>query len=671
MPNHPYYGDLARSGLLPRHVQARPLTRKQMAELTSNLYHVVGYILPYFNIDGKELRYFRVRLLEQPDTWYGKKKWPKYWQPSRSLPRLYLCPTVKNWRNLLADPTIPLLFTEGEKKVARACAEDILKYLPIGLGGIWSWQSSDHAIGLLQDFDDIAYKGYDADGAAIIRLIYLLLDSDMRYNPQGLLAFRRLARKLTDRGATVYTGIVPGEGKVGLDDWLEAGHTIDEIPWDRFTENDVLHDFNLKCAYIRELTAYYIVEDSLLVKSEIAKEHFATHKLTVKTDKGVREKPLFEVWRNWHGRREHKIFLYDPSMEPGPIAEQNGYNQYPGLAVTPEEGDVEPFLQLVDLLTKDEQEMRCWLLQWLAYPLQHMGTKLATALLIYGAKQGTGKTLLAEVMRAIYGKNYGTLSALELNSSFTNWGAFKQFILGDEIIATNDNKRNHVDVIKSLITRTTINVNQKYVRPYTVNDYANYFFTSNQPTPIYVDAFDRRIAIIRCEADPKSGQFYDTLAKWLRCDGAARVLHYLLHKVDTRTFSPYAPAPSSAGKEIVRELSYSDFEDRLRLLDLVTLIENSALLTAMRDFVSIRELAKLLQELWACPVAFARLGKAVHKLGYVTRYVQWERTTGKQFGQSYVLLKNADTWRTARVAVFRAEYEKYLEREGRQVPLGY
>lgn len=131
----------------------------------------------------------------------------KYLQRPKSGAHLYQPPQAAQ---ILPDPTVPLAWTEGEKKAAKACQEG----LPcLGLGGLWNW---------LADGQPIA--GLDAI-AHVEREETLYPDSDVWSRPELLRAVYALGRELEARGATVRIAILPagphGE-KCGLDDYLVA-----------------------------------------------------------------------------------------------------------------------------------------------------------------------------------------------------------------------------------------------------------------------------------------------------------------------------------------------------------------------------------------------------------------------------------------------------------------
>jgi hypothetical protein len=69
----------------------------------------------------------------------------------------------------------------------------------------------------------------------------------------------------------------------------------------------------------------------------------------------------------------------------------NAINRWRGMGCTPQTGDVAPWKMFLEQLIPDEVA-RKWFGQWIAYPLQHLGAKLETAVILWSVQQGTGKT---------------------------------------------------------------------------------------------------------------------------------------------------------------------------------------------------------------------------------------------------------------------------------------
>ena len=82
---------------------------------------------PYFGADGKPFGYVRLKR-DKPRMKHGKPI--KYESPKESQNRAYFPPGT---RGALADPTKPLILTEGEKKAAKADQEG---FACIGLTGV-------------------------------------------------------------------------------------------------------------------------------------------------------------------------------------------------------------------------------------------------------------------------------------------------------------------------------------------------------------------------------------------------------------------------------------------------------------------------------------------------------------------------------------------------------
>lgn len=226
--------DLAASGLVIEDIQARLLESSERAA-TNVPYSVQGYAIPYFDMYGRSVPHYRVKLFDFE---------PKYKQPKDSVHHVYF---PKGFHEALEKHSY-ILVTEGEKKAVLATKRG---FPTVALGGVDSWrnriitfpvsaemQSTDKtiraklpagyeynedflsplAIGL-QDIIDIAV----AKGKHII----LLYDSDAKavttYNVQRAAA--ALAYELRFRGVP-YNQIrqirlpVDGTRKFALDDFI-------------------------------------------------------------------------------------------------------------------------------------------------------------------------------------------------------------------------------------------------------------------------------------------------------------------------------------------------------------------------------------------------------------------------------------------------------------------
>jgi len=117
LPSH-HLADLReRSGLTNETIRAAGIRSLAPAEwpryLSQRLVQKVQhcYLIPYPDSDG----FYRVKLFPPVPDKDGHAI--RYYQPAGTAPRLYLPPRA---RAALADPSVPLLITEGEKKALKA-----------------------------------------------------------------------------------------------------------------------------------------------------------------------------------------------------------------------------------------------------------------------------------------------------------------------------------------------------------------------------------------------------------------------------------------------------------------------------------------------------------------------------------------------------------------------
>lgn len=179
--------DLARSGLTPTDGYFEPGTYAKRQ----------GYFLHYPTIDGKKSDFFRFRFLDAAKGFDAmtKRAEQRYTQPAGMAPRAYFS-TLCKWRKILADVSQRLLITEGEKKAACACKNDIPC---IGLGGIWNFKPKGRQE-LITDLEQITWKD---------RVVIVVSDSDAATNEQVQYGADFLVTILRMHGARVNQLVLP------------------------------------------------------------------------------------------------------------------------------------------------------------------------------------------------------------------------------------------------------------------------------------------------------------------------------------------------------------------------------------------------------------------------------------------------------------------------------
>ena len=117
---------------------------------------------------------------------------------------------------------------------------------------------------------------------------------------------------------------------------------------------------------------------------------------------------MVRMWKASEKRRtvRPEDVVFDPTMK---VDSEKSVNLFDGFAMEPKAGDVQPMMELIQYLVSracsnadDTDEVFNWLMCWLAYPLQHPGAKLRTAVVMHG-DEGAGKNFLFDTVVAIYG----------------------------------------------------------------------------------------------------------------------------------------------------------------------------------------------------------------------------------------------------------------------------
>lgn len=189
------------------------LERKGFSRAQRN---VPGLLVPIYNAFGECATY-----QYRPDEPRVNKdgKIIKYETPTGSRMVLDVPRLARAW---LDDPKRRLFVTEGARKADAAVSVGLCC---VALLGVWSWRGTNEHGGktALADWEGIALDG---------REVWIAFDSDVMQKREVHAALARLRAFLEQRGASVQLIYLPagdGAAKVGLDDYLAAGHGVDGL----------------------------------------------------------------------------------------------------------------------------------------------------------------------------------------------------------------------------------------------------------------------------------------------------------------------------------------------------------------------------------------------------------------------------------------------------------
>lgn len=139
---NPMKEDLDKSGLVPNDIMARAIESVERAAVNAP-HSVQGYVIPYYDLRGKILGFYRTRLFDFL---------PKYKQPKETPNHVYFPPNFFQ----AAQKADFILVTEGEKKAALATK---LGYPCVAFGGVDSWRNRTVVIPLESELTQNESKG--------------------------------------------------------------------------------------------------------------------------------------------------------------------------------------------------------------------------------------------------------------------------------------------------------------------------------------------------------------------------------------------------------------------------------------------------------------------------------------------------------------------------------
>jgi len=177
--------------------------------------NVPALLIPIFSPTG-DIKLYQTR----PDTpRINKGKPVKYETPSGSSMALDVHPFAED---KIGDPSTPLFVTEGIKKGDALVTHGLCT---VALIGVWNWRGKNEHGGkaALPEWEFVALNE---------RRVYIVFDSDVMLKKEVHAALVRLKGMLEHKGAKVALIYLPnGDGvvKQGVDDYLAAGHSVDDL----------------------------------------------------------------------------------------------------------------------------------------------------------------------------------------------------------------------------------------------------------------------------------------------------------------------------------------------------------------------------------------------------------------------------------------------------------
>ncbi len=510
----------------------------------------LAIVFPHSGVNGEAIDWWSARLVEtsvRPQTtntfhqFVERRRLGKMFCPPAEAPHGYLVPTL-DWTKIVRGDRVYI-----HESCIKAVNGSKLDTWSIGLNGVRGWSSRKHNIALVDEIKSLPWRALELKP-------FIVFDSNAADNWDVQHAISTLAAKiheLTGQRAR-HLLLPPGpDGHWGFDDYrvavgdeaakayLEGEGTEIEI-----SELELLKlQLNEEVCVVKSLGRVAVQETgTLMSRQTFVDVNYATYTALVEESRVSVPK----LWLADTRRLEVEAIDYVPGADKvsGGIL-----NMWRGMGLDPEQGDVAPWLDVLERNVKDPV-LRKWVIQWMAYPLQNIGAKLNTFLHLWGPPGAGKQALLAPLMR-IYGRNAIVIGKDIVSSSFNSIYANKQFINIDELHGGNESAAIAItNKLKMMTTGETSVVNTKGQPEYEVRNCANIVTTSNYLDSIKLDEDDRRCCVTKFG---ERGQvaygkdYWIPFWKWVENEGAAYVYDYLM-KVDLGGFDPKGWAPMTEEK---------------------------------------------------------------------------------------------------------------------------
>jgi hypothetical protein len=532
--------ELAKRGLTDEVIASSHITivsgEQAIAELGFSIGRCTSERIPYHDLDGSFLKtdtnMMAVRYRPHKVLAAGQKG--KYLSPRGSGSAAYL-PQVHgiNWADLAHDATSPLFITEGEYKALKAC---VAGFPTVGLGGVNMTKGKHGIVGPLNKF---VWES---------RKVYIIFDCDeestphVPFKPQVEKALTQFCSMLSLYRAEVFVLYlartpqwVVGK-KMGLDDYLEAGGTLEDLVGTQTTPVTEPQLAKMMSKY-----AVALVNKPHILDLETGHKYTTgdfhnlveVNKVRPHPESAKRVVKISQDFITHESRPTFGKYVFDPQNAPGLDQELGVYNEWPGMPVFPvyDEAHEAVFVKFMQKMCGEHFE---YVVSWLAHIVQCPWEKTTIAMLCMSDVQGAGKSMLGEIMGEVLGGSmvglYGAIPLSRVTDPKFNMGIARKLLVqsdeADEFFSNAESR------LKDLISSPVVIVEPKGLDAYPLANLMRLFITTNSVTPLRLDKENRRLfvwkpKITNDEARGEWGQWVGEEVKKLKQEGAAAVMHFL------------------------------------------------------------------------------------------------------------------------------------------------
>ena len=233
--------------------------------------------------------------------------------------------------------------------------------------------------------------------------------------------------------------------------------------------------------------------------------------------------PLGKYWLVHPWRRQYDRIVFDPSGRAPP----GFYNLWTGFAVEAKPGDWSRFRRHIeDNLCKGNGDLANYVLNWMAYCVQHPEKQPGVALVLRGGR-GTGKGIFARSFGELFGRHFFTTAqGQHLLGNFNHHLRDKLVVFADEAFWAGD--KSGEGVLKAIITEPTLAFEAKGFDVEHGPNHVHLIIASNESWVVPAGLDERRFCVLDlAEERAQDTAYFGAIVRQLQNGGDAAMLHDL------------------------------------------------------------------------------------------------------------------------------------------------
>lgn len=264
-------------------------------------------------------------------------------------------------------------------------------------------------------------------------------------------------------------------------------------------------------AYVEEIDSFVCTEMPEILRSE------AVFNKIVAPFSHVQETSRL-LLRQYKGRSAKVCYRPDCSARIVDHRGTNAINLHTPSRIKAVAGDPAPWLEFMEYMFVNEEELRL-VQRWCATLIARPGIRIGYGLLLISEAQGIGKTTLGSAILAplVGYNNVSWPTENDIVSDFNEWVAQKRLAIVNEVYSGSSWRAYHA--LKSIITDRELTVNQKYMRPYVVDNWCAIIACSNSMRALKMEMDDRRWLYPELTEQPWPANKFSALRHWLHGGG--------------------------------------------------------------------------------------------------------------------------------------------------------